>query len=297
MSDKELEQDDPIKAAAEQADEAPAQEEPVQGEIAPEVGIEALKIQLANEQRARAEAEQRANAAQNYAQQSNVEVQDSNLQLVVSAIETVKRDNLMNRRAYADAMANQDFERAAEIQEVISLNASKLLQLENGRAALEARVAEARQPQRPQAPQQPQDPVEAVASQLSPRSAAWIRAHPECVKNGKTYTKMIGLHNVAVADGLAPDTDEYFDYIETQLGYKKPARQQDVEQDEDPQAQAAKPMARRPAPPAAPPSRGSSGNGSRITLSAAQREAASISGLTEEEYARNLLADKKRRAN
>jgi hypothetical protein len=192
-------------------------------------------------------------------------------------------------------MASQDFDRAAEIQDAMSLNNAKLLQLENGRVALEQRVHEARNAPRV-APAQNSDPVEAVASQLSPRSAAWIRAHPEAVKNQKTYTKMIGLHNVAIADGLAPDTDEYFEYIETQLGYKKPARQQDVEQDEDPQAQAAKPVDRRQAPPAAPPSRGSS-NGSRVTLSAAQREAASITGLTEEEYARNLVAEKKRRTN
>lgn len=295
MADNDLETEDPIKAAALQADE-PAPKDDGPEEIAPDVGIEALKIQLENERKARFEAEQRANAAANFAHQSNAEVQDSNLQLVVSAIETVKRDNMMNRRAYSEAMAAGDFDRAAEIQDVMSLNNAKLLQLENGKSALEQRAQEARQ-QRQQPQQQPvSDPVEAVASQLSPRSAAWIRAHPECVKNGKTYTKMIGLHNVAIADGIEPDTDEYFDYIETNLGYKKPQRQQDVDQDEDPQAQAAKPMARKAAPPAAPPSRGS-GNGSRITLSAAQREAASISGLTEEEYARNLMAEKKRRAN
>lgn len=296
MADKDIELDDPIKAAAQEADQEPAPEAQSPSEIAPEVGIEALKIQLENERRARMEAEQRANVATNFAQHSNAEVQDSNLQLVVSAIDTVKRDNMMNRRMYSEAMASGDFDRAAEIQDVMSLNNAKLLQLENGKAALEQRVHEARNaPRAAPTPQQPSDPVEAVASQLSPRSAAWIRAHPECVRNGKTYTKMIGLHNVAVADGLAPDTDEYFDYIETQLGYKKP-RQQDVDQDEDPQASAAKPMARRSAPPAAPPSRGS-GNNSRVTLTAAQREAASISGLTEEEYARNLVAEKKRRAN
>lgn len=289
MADTDTELEDPIKAAAQEAD-APAETPP--DEIAPEVGIEALKIQLENERQARIEAERRANVAHSFAQQSNVEVQDSNLQLVVSAIDTVKRDNMMNSRAYAEALQAGDFERAAEINNVISMNNAKLLQLENGRVALEQRSQEARQPK---APPPPSDPVEAVASQLSPRSASWVRAHPECVKNPKTYTKMIGLHNIAVADGLQPDSDEYFDYIETQLGYKQRQRQQDVEQDEDPQAQAAKPMARR-APPPAPPSRGS-GNTNRITLSAAQREAAAISGLTDEEYARNLIAEKKRGRN
>jgi hypothetical protein len=298
MADNELE--DPIKAAAEAASvpEEGENSPQVEGsqEIPPDIGIDALKIQLQNEQAARLEAERRANVAQQYAGRAHVEVQDSNLQLVVSAIDTIKRDNLMNRRAYAEALASQDFDRAAEINEVIVINASKLRQLEDGKTVLEQRAAEARQPQQQQQqPAQGGDPVEAVASQLSPRSAAWIRAHPEAVKNQKTYTKMIGLHNVAVADGLVADSDEYFEYIETQLGYRKPARQQDVDQDDDPQAQAAKPMQRRVAPPSAPPSRGGSSN--RITLSAAQREAASISGLTEEEYARNLQNEKKRRVN
>ena len=295
MADKDnpIESEDPIKAAAEAAD-APEQEQ--QGEITPEHGIEALKIQLENERKARAEAERRAFALQQHAQKSEADVQDSNLQLVISAIDTVKRDNAIAKRAYSDAMAAGDFDKAAEIQDVMSMNNSKLLQLENGRSALEARASEARKPQQQQ--QQPQfsDPVEAVASQLSPRSASWIRAHPECVKNQKTYTKMIGLHNVAIADGIVPDSDEYFEYIETNLGYRK-QRQQDVEQDADPQATAAKPMARKPMMPAAPPSRGSSGGNNRITLTAAQREAADISGVSYEDYAKNMLAERKRRSN
>lgn len=293
-SDTELE--DPIKAAAQEDDTGAEEEETPPGEITPDVGMEALRIQLDNERKARIDAEQRAHTATNFARQSNAEVQDSNLQLVNTAIDTVTRDNLMNRKLLAEAMAAQDYDKVAEIQDVMSMNNAKLLQLRNGKDALEERAKQAReQPPAPPQGQQHDDPVEAVASQLSPRSASWIRAHPEAVKNAKTYTKMIGLHNVAVADGLKPDTDEYFDYIETNLGYKKPPRQQDVDQDEDPQAAAAKPVARRAAPPAAPPSRGSGNN--RVTLSAAQREAAAISGLTEEEYGRNLVNEKRRRQN
>ena len=49
-------------------------------------------------------------------------------------------------------------------------------------------------------------------------------------------------------------------------------------------------------PPAAPPSRGGT-NGRSIRLTPEQREAASISGLTEEEYAANLAAEQKRRSH
>lgn len=316
MADNTAElEDDPIKAAAQEAEapapekEPPAEEAPKGGneEVSPDVGLEALKIQLRNEQAARIEAERRADMAQHQARRSEVEVQDSNLQIVVSAIEAVKRENAMAKHKLAEAMRSQDFDAAAEMQEIISINASKLTQLENGRVALEARVEAAKRRPREQQPQQgeqprrdaPQDPVEHFASQLSPKSAAWIRSHPECVLDGKKNLKMLGIHNIAIADGLAPDSDEYFDFIETQLGYKRPQAVPRAEEDgdgDDPTSQAAKPVQRRPPPPAAPPSRGSS-NGNRMTLTAAQREAAQISGLTEEEYAKNLQSDRKRRSN
>lgn len=275
------------------------------GEVPAEVGIEALKIQLAKEKQraneanaARAEAERRASAMEQHATRSEADVQEGHLSLVTNAIETVKRDNMLAKRAYAEAMAAQNFEAAAEAQEIISINSSKLVQLENGKAALEARVASARaeaeQPQRKQP--QIQDPVEAVASQLSPRSAAWVREHPEFVRDGRRYTKMIGAHNMAIGDGLVADTDEYFDYIEKTLGITKEAPASREDTADDAMSAAAKPAPRRAQPPAAPPSRGGT-NGRSIRLTPEQREAASISGLTEEEYAANLAAEQKRRTH
>lgn len=285
--------------------EAPVKEAPADNEeVSADIGIDALKIQLdkekrrANEERAaRVEAERRASHMERQANRSEVDIQEGNLNLVVSAIETIKRDNMMAKRAYAEAMAAGNFEAAAEANEIIAINGSKLVQLENGKAALEARVNSAKaESQKPQRPPQMEDPVEAIASQLSPRSAAWVREHPEFVRDGRRYTKMIGAHNMAIGDGLVADTDEYFDYIERTLGVsKEPARRSD-EADEEPVSAAAKPAQRRSPPPAAPPSRGGT-NGRSIRLTPEQREAASISGLTEEEYAANLAAEQKRRSH
>lgn len=283
--------------------EAPAGEQAAgDDEVSAELGIEALKIQIKNQQKEleeerirRSEAERRAQHMSRQASRSEADVQEGNLNLVISAIETIKRDNAMAKRAYAEALAAQNFEAAAEAQEIMSINASKLLTLENGRAALEAKVQSTSREQPREAPPPPVDPVEEVASQLSPRSAEWVRRHPEFVRDGRRYTKMIGAHNMAIGDGLVADTDEYFEYIEKSLGITKPQASAADAGGEDPTSAAAKPV-RRPPPPAAPPSRGGT-NGRSIRLTPEQREAASISGLTEEEYAANLAAEQKRRSH
>lgn len=289
VEDKKVEEEIIVKDEVEQASEP---EHDSSDEVSPEVGIEALKLQLEQERVARAEAESRARAAQENASRASAEVQDSNLQLIASAIDSVNRANQMLKRDYAAAMAAGNFEHAAEIQSQMSINGAKLLQLENGKVALEQRIANPPAQQ----PEMPADPVEVVASQLSSRSAAWIRAHPECVKDKRLYMKMVGAHNIAIADGFQADTDEYFAEIERQLGYRKPQTAVSREETEEPTSMAAKPMARKPQPPAAPSSR-TAGNGAggrnTVTLNAAEREMASIMGMTPEEYAKNKVALKK----
>ena len=292
MSDEKIEtKEEEIVVTDAQEAEAPKLE-PKEDEISPEIGIEALRQQLEMEKAARAEAEKRARTAENTASRASQEVQDSNLQLIVSAIDSVNRTNTMLKRDYAAAMQAGNFEQAAEIQSQMSINGAKLLQLENGKAALSERL---KNPPRQQQ-ETPPDPVEAIASQLSPRSAAWVRAHPECVNDKRLYMKMIGAHNIAVADGFVADTDEYFAEIERQLGYRKPQTTVQAEESEEPTSMAAKPMLKKAPPPAAPSSRAASnGSGGKntVTLTREEREMASIMGMTPEEYAKNKLALKK----
>ena len=293
MSDEKIEAKEEEVIVADEAETSePAAQKEKGDEISPEIGIEALKQQLEMERVARAEAEKRARMAENTASKASYEVQDSNLQLIVSAIDSVNRTNAMLKRDYAAAMQAGAFDQAAEIQSQMSINGAKLLQLENGKAALTERLKNPPQQQ----PEMPADPVEAIASQLSPRSAAWVRAHPECVRDKRLYMKMVGAHNIAVADGFQADTDEYFAEIERQLGYRKPQTAVQQEEDEEPTSMAAKPMARKAPPPAAPSSRAASnGTGGRntVTLTREEREMAGIMGMTPEEYAKNKVALKK----
>jgi hypothetical protein len=260
----------------EKSEEKPAEADPVDNTL------ETLKEQLENERRARQEAQRRASEAEYSAYEAQGEVQDTSLHLVSNAIDTVIQNNNILKANYRDAMAMGDFDTAADIQSEMSSNAAKLLQLEQGKQALE------NQPRQPAPTPYVADPVEALASQLSPRSADWVRRNPQYATDPRLYQKMLAAHNLAMADDIPADSDDYFDAIEDTLRI----RRQDDSRDYDAMADAAKPTQRRSAPPAAPVSRSGGGGGSkpnRVTLTAAEREMASMMGMTPEEYGRNKL--------
>lgn len=247
---------------------------------APEEGIEALKAQLDQERKARAEAEQRAYYAQN-------ESQENQMHLVSNAIETVRQNNEILKANYRAAMSVDDYDSAVEIQNDMATNAAKLLQLQQGKEALEG------QP-RQTAPEPYQaDPVEALASQLTPRSADWIRRNSKFARDPKLYQRMLAAHSLAVTDDITPDSDEYFESIERTLGVQN---QYSDRNSADPSDDAARIVQRRSSPAAAPVTRSSSTNGSRPTvvrLTSAEAEMASMMGMTEKEYALNKVALKR----
>lgn len=146
-------------------------------------------------------------------------------------------------------------------------------------------------PQAAPQPQRPADPVEELASQLSPKSADWVRRNPQCVTDPRLYQKMVAAHNLAIADGYAPDTEDYFGFIEDTLKINRrqaPARAE--AEDDEPMSSASKPVQRRSAPPAAPVTRAGTASGQRpnvVRLSRAEAETARDLGMSEEEYARN----------
>ena len=260
----------------------PEVEEPEVQVVSQDEGIKELQRQIDEERARRVEAERRAANAERDAHRARNDVDDTNIQLVSNAIDTLRRDDEILKQNYQIAMQQGQFAAAAEIQQEMSGNAAKLLQLSNG---LEAMKAKPKTPE-PKAP--PADPVEAFAALLSPKSANWVRAHPEYVKDANLNRKMIAAHELAVADGLAVDTQEYFDAIESTLKIKpKPVAEANQTADEH----AAKVVQRRDAAPAAAPvSRGGSSRTNVVRLTAAEREMADMMGMKPEEYAKNKIA-------
>jgi hypothetical protein len=240
------------------------------------------------ERTARHKAEQYAREQQEVAKTAKSDVEDSNLRVIINAIDATEQAAASAERTYADAMAASDYVAASKAQRAMAQAEAQLLQLNNGKSALEERLKlqktsanGATQPEiRPV--ERTKDPVEALAERLTDKSAAWVRAHPSAAQN---LNKLQAAHNAAVElEGIEVESPEYFAYIEQRLGM----------------GHTDKPAARKQTVSSAPVSSGSSSSrsssGNSMTLSAAEVEFAILNepGLPRDKalevYARNKAA-------
>lgn len=269
------------------SDEKEASHELKKEAIEPEEGITELKKRLEIERLARQEAERRAHEASKQAKKASSETKDANYQLVVNAIETIKGRSEALKRAYTEAMNVGDYEKSASIQEALAINANQLSELKKGKKALKQQLenAEKQQEIKPMAPPQGEI-VDQLAASVSPRSAAWLKSHRDNIRNERDVRKMFRAHEDAIDDGIEPDTDDYFSYIEQRMGL----RSEPAQKEESPLSSASAPVVRKPSPPpSAPVSRG----GQRpnvVRLTRDQVEMAKMMGMTEAEYAKNMVA-------
>lgn len=271
----EIDLEAPVKESPEKEVEVEVSEEKTEAAPSSDDAVAELKRQLEAERNARLRAENNAQQGATEANKAMEERRKSEMQLLTGAIETVSREQEMLKSHYANALANGDHMQAAEIQASMAENAAKLTQMKMGKEAMENAPIPKFEPMH----HTPTDPVEAVASQLSPRSAEWVRKHPEYVRNPNLYQKMVAAHNMAVADGLSADTDEYFRTVEGLLKIAPVQQEQ-----ESALSQASQPMARRSAPPAAPVSRSNGADTNRARLTREEVEIAEMMGMTKEEY-------------
>ena len=260
-----------------EAPEEPKIEEKPQ--LSVEAGIDALKTQLEEERRAREAAERRAKEAMEQASAAKNDAADSNMKMIDNAIDTLKRNHEILKQNLRDAVAMGDADAQADIMMSLNKTDNDLREVQRGKQQYEATTKRSAA-----------DPVEALASQLTPRSAEWIRAHPEAVHDPIMNRKLRRAHEDAIDDGLTADSDDYFAYVENRLNVRKPMQQQEAALSEASTSTAGR---RAAAPPAAPVSRSGTGTGGRpnvVTLTRAEQEAARDMGMTPKEYAENKMA-------
>lgn len=153
----------------------------------------------------------------------------SQIDTVENGIAQVEADSAAAERAYAAAFEAGDGMAMARAQRLMTQTAVDRSKLIEAKQSLQETAKRGPQQQREQ-PQQrraPADPVEAVAAGMSPKSAAWIRAHPECITDPKLNDRMMAAHHQAKAEGITLDSDEYFERIEAGV---KPVKQQAQQQ-------------------------------------------------------------------
>ena len=253
--------------------------------IEPQEGIQELKKRLEAEKAARIDAEKRAREANFHADRARDNAKDANYQLVVNALETVKERSDALKAAHKEAMSVGDYDKVAELQEAMSINAYQMNELKRGERALKEQMQaeeEAAKRQPPRQTELPGDIIEQMAQTVSPKSASWLLKNKEHLSGEREIRKMFRAHEDAVDDGLKIDSDEYFSFIESRLGLNKQV-------EEDVMSEAAAPAPRRaPQPPPAPVSR-SPQRSNVVRLTKDQAEMASMLGMTDKEYAKHML--------
>jgi hypothetical protein len=145
----------------------------------------------------------------------------------------VQNDLLQARREQAAVhldRINTEAERAAQDYQQAWENgdSSKMVESQREIAALEVRrhntqaVAE----HLDRTPPVPADPVEAFISRCEPKTAAWMRAHPDDARilatdpTSRRAAKLMAADNDAKSEGYVAGSADYFEHVETFLGLK-----------------------------------------------------------------------------
>jgi hypothetical protein len=253
---------------------------------------EAEQRALAEAARARQERDASQRAHQEQVARINRERRQAEYDSVVNAI-TAEQANAENAQAALQAAwAASDHVAAAEAQRRLSRSEARLVQLEGWKDTEDSRpdepvVQQQPQPQSTQAARSASDIVNQMTA-LIPEERRWLLEHPELVTDPRRQQELQGTYYAAERAGLARGTPEYFQFFEERLGLVS-----DNGQDREPPRKA--PPARRgnvQAPVSRSGTNLSNGrqqeDGTKIHLTAQQRQAAKWSGISEREYAKQL---------
>jgi hypothetical protein len=266
-------------------------------------GVSELKRQLSHQQQMTQRAAQVAQAEHQARVQAERGLATSNVSMVDQAIDSAKRDSEQARAYFQQALDRGDHKGASEAQIMISDARANLLRLMEMREGLGTEQPQPRQQPQPQPQQRYAPPPADAGAQMQmnvrnlsthldntgfPKSAAWIRAHPEMVKDRAGINKVDGAHGYAVNTlGLIPETEAYFDKIEELLN----AGERDMSMTRQGQRQMGQMRSvAAPVRSEAPSLRTGQSRGMRVALTARQREhARDVLGMSDEEYAAELL--------
>jgi hypothetical protein len=125
---------------------------------------------------------------------------------VVTALNQVDVQRLNAQAEYKEAVEAGDVDAQASAQsKMTEVEARRVRLLEHEQAIRNRPVA-------------PADPVEAACVGRTEPTAKWLREHRDWVTDPKKNARLTSAHYDAEAEGLVPDTPEYFSHIEHKIG-------------------------------------------------------------------------------
>ena len=287
-----LDDDTNVTSKGEDNADAAADDEP-DDVITAEKGIEDLKKSLeaerqaaAEERRMRAEAEKRAYEAQVGAHRQTQNAAAAHYQSLKDGISFSKGRESQLIEAWKEAKAMGDYQKEVELQREVYQQQMILERLEAEKARMERMAQNPPQPVAPP-PQNPESMIDQWVNGLPPRTKNWVQRNRDYLElEDPAYQNRIkAAHFAALADGFTHESDAYFEAVEERLGLRKAPKGRAADDEDEAEDRSSR---RSVAPPAAPVSRGGDRKGT-YRLSEAEKEAAQVSGLSYEEYAKNKM--------
>lgn len=244
--------------------------------------IKQLKFEYHEERRAKEEAARLQEEALKYAQQVQQEnqrllktLEDGEGVLVNQAKGRVAAELDKAKAAYKAAYETGDPDALIEAQEKLTMLQNEKIRYENYKP--QPRQQQAPQPQYQQPTPQPNRP--------SDRALQWAQRNDWFEKDSEMTGYAYGLHEKLVKSGVAPDTEEYYNQIDTHVRRVFPDRFDDVSFEETaPQRQAGNVVA---------PAARSGKKPRKVQLTSTQVSLAKRLGLSNEQYAAQLMKDMK----
>jgi len=238
--------------------------------------------------------EERRRAAQLEQNQNTAQLNElKNHQLIIEhAIAATQTELEDAKRAYRDARTLGDVDAELAATEALSDAKDKQRQLVAGHQEVLQRIQNPQpvQQQKPAAPAGDEVERMIVTNFPHPKDQAWLRAHRDDIfGNDQRRDLAVAVERTARLKGIAPNSDEYYAYLDREMGYEEVPREKPAAKQQA--AVAASPAAqeRRKAPiPGAPVSRS---NGSQTEgverASPPLRRLAEDLGMTVSEYLAN----------
>ena len=182
-----------------------------------------------------------------------------------------------------------DFKGQADATNRLSKANTDLARLEDGKVAMELQAKQAAEIK----PTKAHDPLENF--NLPDRAKTWLRKHESYLTDPRKNAKLQHLHWDVIDEGHEPYSQDYFESLEQHLGLRQKEQIMNKEEtDDEPQTRGR--IVSAPVTREVPTSQGQDRTG-RITLSVAQKDAAKIAGITEKEYAEQLIKLREHKTN